>query len=111
MVFDFFFFFFSSRRRHTRWYEVTGVQTCALPIWFLQDALFTGGKDYDNPLWNLTLLCSTFMENGNALAHEMSKGHAQYTFTETQAQYERKVAERQSRGLGYPSCATIKGER
>src|SRR5881396_2353159 len=24
-----FFFFFSSRRRHTRWYEVTGVQTCA----------------------------------------------------------------------------------
>src|SRR5881396_2655326 len=29
----FFFFFFSSRRRHTRWYEVTGVQTCALPIW------------------------------------------------------------------------------
>src|SRR5881396_4148276 len=28
----FLFFFFSSRRRHTRWYEVTGVQTCALPI-------------------------------------------------------------------------------
>src|SRR5881396_4092675 len=28
-----FFFFFSSRRRHTRWYEVTGVQTCALPIY------------------------------------------------------------------------------
>src|SRR5881396_903150 len=25
-------FFFSGRRRHTRWYEVTGVQTCALPI-------------------------------------------------------------------------------
>ena len=21
-----------ARRRHTRWYEVTGVQTCALPI-------------------------------------------------------------------------------
>src|SRR6188508_1344004 len=27
-----FFFFFSSRRRHTRWLNVTGVQTCALPI-------------------------------------------------------------------------------
>src|SRR5881397_825262 len=26
------FFFFSSRRRHTRWLNVTGVQTCALPI-------------------------------------------------------------------------------
>ena len=27
-------FFFSSRRRHTRWNLVTGVQTCALPIYF-----------------------------------------------------------------------------
>src|SRR3546814_2786176 len=32
--FDFFFFFFSSRRRHTRCALVTGVQTCALPIYF-----------------------------------------------------------------------------
>src|SRR6188472_3040598 len=28
-----FAFFFSSRRRHTRCETVTGVQTCALPIW------------------------------------------------------------------------------
>src|SRR3546814_2631131 len=28
-----FIFFFSSRRRHTRCALVTGVQTCALPIW------------------------------------------------------------------------------
>src|SRR3546814_7439375 len=28
-----FFFFFASRRRHTRCALVTGVQTCALPIW------------------------------------------------------------------------------
>src|SRR5881397_4275888 len=27
-----FLFFFSSRRRHTRWLNVNGVQTCALPI-------------------------------------------------------------------------------
>src|SRR3546814_1346468 len=27
-------FFFSIRRRHTRCALVTGVQTCALPIWF-----------------------------------------------------------------------------
>src|SRR5213082_3249411 len=32
MFFYFFFFFFSSRRRHTRLCQVTGVQTCALPI-------------------------------------------------------------------------------
>src|SRR3546814_9423012 len=28
------YFFFSSRRRHTRCALVTGVQTCALPIWY-----------------------------------------------------------------------------
>src|SRR3546814_7013316 len=31
------FFFFSSRRRHTRCALVTGVQTCALPIYLLID--------------------------------------------------------------------------
>src|SRR3546814_529599 len=34
VVVVFSFFFFSSRRRHTRCALVTGVQTCALPIWF-----------------------------------------------------------------------------
>src|SRR3546814_10537866 len=33
MLFITVFFFFSSRRRHTRCALVTGVQTCALPIW------------------------------------------------------------------------------
>ena len=28
-----YWFFFSSRRRHTRYISVTGVQTCALPIY------------------------------------------------------------------------------
>src|SRR3546814_10865375 len=32
-------FFFSSRRRHTRCALVTGVQTCALPIYALQITL------------------------------------------------------------------------
>src|SRR3546814_8251359 len=32
------FFFFSSRRRHTRCALVTGVQTCALPIFALDAA-------------------------------------------------------------------------
>src|SRR5881296_1305073 len=32
-IFVLVFFFFSSRRRHTRCCCVTGVQTCALPIW------------------------------------------------------------------------------
>src|SRR3546814_6404098 len=34
MVMYFWFFFFSSRRRHTSCALVTGVQTCALPIYW-----------------------------------------------------------------------------
>src|SRR3546814_7050073 len=36
-LYVFFFFFFSSRRRHTRCALVTGVQTCALPIFVLAE--------------------------------------------------------------------------
>src|SRR3546814_3649661 len=36
-------FFFSSRRRHTRCALVTGVQTCALPIFFLETFPFGCG--------------------------------------------------------------------
>src|SRR3546814_19970384 len=36
-------FFFSSRRRHTRCALVTGVQTCALPIYPVWDAIGTIG--------------------------------------------------------------------
>src|SRR3546814_9049942 len=38
-----FIFFFSSRRRHTRCALVTGVQTCALPIWLPVVVFFHGG--------------------------------------------------------------------
>src|SRR3546814_1355637 len=41
-----FFFFFSSRRRHTRCALVTGVQTCALPIYikFTKNTIKAGLK-------------------------------------------------------------------
>src|SRR3546814_14013241 len=38
------FFFFSSRRRHTRYALVTGVQTCALPIFEGRRSLSFGGR-------------------------------------------------------------------
>src|SRR3546814_4181691 len=44
-----FVFFFSSRRRHTRCALVTGVQTCALPIWGL-------GRVLARPLLPLSLV-------------------------------------------------------
>jgi len=75
---------------------------------FLGEALKNGGKDYDNPKWNLSVLCTAFMENGNEFAHEVSKSHPTYNYDDTQAMYERKLADR-DRGVGYPRCTTIHG--
>ncbi|QIG96816.1 DUF3987 domain-containing protein [Bradyrhizobium sp. 6(2017)] len=83
---------------------IFGKEGCA----FLREALRTGGRDYDNPKWNLSVLCTAFMENGNSIAHKVSKGHGTYTPADTQALYERKLADRE-RGVGYPSCRAIEG--
>src|SRR3546814_3872624 len=45
-----FFFFFSSRRRHTRCALVTGVQTCALPIYESYGEPHTGDPRIDTPM-------------------------------------------------------------
>src|SRR3546814_3385037 len=46
-------FFFSSRRRHTRCALVTGVQTCALPIWSMPNNLIiSGGEDCRYKIWD-----------------------------------------------------------
>ena len=76
---------------------------------FMGDALATGGADLDNPLWHLSVLATTFMENGNAIAHQISEKHADYTPDGTQALFDRKVADRADRGIGYPQCSTIAG--
>ncbi|WP_196237444.1 AAA family ATPase [Bradyrhizobium elkanii] len=76
---------------------------------FMRHARDTGGVDYDNTLWMYSVLCATFLEDGNAIAHEISKGHPSYTEAETQRMYERKLADRAERGIGSPGCATIKG--
>src|SRR3546814_17432053 len=44
MLYFLLFFFFSSRRRHTRCALVTGVQTCALPIFIVAFSFWT--QDY-----------------------------------------------------------------
>src|SRR3546814_4760448 len=52
-----FCFFFSSRRRHTRCALVTGVQTCALPIFHGRAPAFATGIKLANPeldIWLVT---------------------------------------------------------
>lgn len=74
---------------------------------FMRTALITGGKDYDQPLWNLTTLAATFIENGEKLAHSLGNKHLGYSADSTKELYERKVRERDKKGVGWPKCRTI----
>jgi AAA domain len=79
------------------------IKECA----FIRDALNTGGKDYSQPMWNLTTLAATFMANGEKLAHKMGNQHPGYTPESTTAMWERKMREREQKRLGWPSCNAI----
>jgi hypothetical protein len=74
---------------------------------FVRDALLRGGKEYTNPLWNLTTLIATFTLQGSVAAHVMANQHPGYSQASTQELYERKEREKQAKGLGWPSCKTI----
>jgi hypothetical protein len=74
---------------------------------WLREAHATGGKDYDQPQWNLTTLCGVFLENGHELAHQLGNKHPDYVFEKTEELWERKNDERK-RGVGWPSCEEIK---
>lgn len=78
-------------------------QQCA----FINKAILTGGKDYDQPQWNLTTLCATFMEHGHTLAHRMGNKHPGYTHESTEELWDRKSRERLEKGIGWPSCQAI----
>jgi hypothetical protein len=75
---------------------------------FLRNALATGGRDYNNPLWMLTTLIATFTENGEHNAHAMANGHRTYSREETDAMYARKLRDREDKSLGWPACSTIR---
>src|SRR3546814_4611046 len=55
-------FFFSSRRRHTRCALVTGVQTCALPIYLILASIVSESATATSVLWvspDLSMYCSS----------------------------------------------------
>lgn len=76
---------------------------------FVNEAVTTGGKDYSNPLWNLTTLIAAFTADGRDAAHKMADQHAGYTQQSTDELYDRKEREKEQRGLGWPHCSTISG--
>jgi hypothetical protein len=74
---------------------------------FIKEALKTGGAKFTNPLWNLTTLLGTFMDDGRRVAHLMARKHPGYTQESTDELYDRKEREKQQKNLGWPSCQTI----
>jgi len=74
---------------------------------FINEAITSGGKNFANPLWNLTTLLSTFTDGGRNDAHAMAHGHATYTKESTDELFDRKENERKSKNLGWPACSTI----
>jgi hypothetical protein len=75
---------------------------------FFKEAFDTGGKEFNYPLWFHTISAATFFgEPGRALAHEMSKGHKDYTKESTDDKFTAKLNDRRARNPGWPRCATI----
>jgi Domain of unknown function (DUF927) len=74
---------------------------------FLHEAWETGGKNFDNTLWNLVNLICTFLENGNELIHRLGHQHPDYSYDETEKEWDRKNRERRDSRLGWPQCRTI----
>ena len=72
-----------------------------------QEAARTEGATYSQGLWMLDVLACTFMQDARPLAHKLSRGYSAYTLAETDAMFDRKLRERQERGLGWPSCKAI----
>src|SRR3546814_1171312 len=65
------FFFFSSRRRHTRCALVTGVQTCALPIFMSALADLAIGQAYRSAMGELMTIHGTPRHPDTGAAQDM----------------------------------------
>jgi hypothetical protein len=76
---------------------------------WLRDVHDTGGEHYDNNFWHASILCATFLEDGENLAHEFSNKHPDYLIGKTQELWDRKLHDRQAKDIGWPYCKTIEG--
>jgi len=77
---------------------------------WLRHVYDTHGEHEDQPRWNQAVLCATFMQDGQTLAHEFSNAYPRYTAEDTNELWHRKNNERTRSGerIGWPSCLAIK---
>ena len=74
---------------------------------FFADAAVTGGKGHEQGLWMQTALACTFMENGRQVFHGLSYGDPRYNSDTVDAMFDRKLAEREEKDMGWPQCRTF----
>jgi hypothetical protein len=75
-----------------------------------QDLAQNKGKGHPQGLWALTVLASTFFENGKDLAWQFSKGYKGDNRDEVDAKYDEKLTYKAQRDLGWPSCKSFQNE-
>lgn len=86
------------------------LNTVAQQCGFVHEAIHTGGKDFHQPLWMMSVMLSLFADNSLAMAHQMSKGHPEYDPASTDAMFTRLSDAKQKRNMGWPKCATIQNQ-
>ena len=74
------------------------------------EALATGGKQVGQPVWHQQALACTFLDGGKQLFHDLGREHVGYSRESTDEMYDRKIRDRASKGLGYPSCAAFQAD-
>ena len=75
-----------------------------------REAFQTHGAAHSQGLWMLTGLASTWLDEGHAIFHSLSKGYPTYSPGETDKMYDRKLVEKAERDLGWPSCNAFESE-
>src|SRR3546814_7238700 len=87
-----FLFFFSSRRRHTRCALVTGVQTCALPIYLQRFAVVRATHAHDHaPAASPIVLDQLAIENLAVVVDPETGNRPLVRFQEVERSEERRV--------------------
>lgn len=92
---------------HRHAYAPVHLDDLAMECGFIRDALTTGGQTYSNPMWNIATLAATFTDDARNDAHRMGNQHPEYTKESTDEFFDRKVRDKNEKGLGFPLCATI----
>jgi len=74
---------------------------------WMREAYETGGREHDQPQWNLIVLAATFLKDGHELAHSFGNQHPDYSPETTDEIWDRKNRERKAKSLGWPSCKAV----